>query len=101
MSALFLIIAWDAAGAQGLRAESRAAHFAYIETIIDRIAIAGPMKTSDGGFAGSMLVYKAESEADAWALLEGDPYFKAGVWDRHEIHPFVAAAGDWVGGVTW
>jgi uncharacterized protein len=101
VSQLFAVFAWDAPGAESLRAETRAAHFAYIESIIDTLAIAGPLKTEDGGFAGSMLVYKADNIEGAKAIFEGDPYFKAGVWGRSEIHPFVAAAGEWVGGVTW
>ena len=98
---LFAVIAKDLPGAHDRRMAARAAHFAYIETILDRIAIAGPLKTEDGGFAGSMLIYDVADEGEARALLEADPYFAAGIWHEPEIHPFTAAAGKWIGGKIW
>jgi uncharacterized protein len=101
MTQLYAITAWDAEGADAIRSAERLAHFAHIETIMDRIAIAGPLKTAEGGFAGSLVVVKAATHEEAEAILKSDPYFKAGVWARWDIHPFLAAAGDWVGGKTW
>jgi uncharacterized protein len=63
--------------------------------------VAGPLRTADGPTIGSLLVYKAASEAQARALLEADPYFRADIWASVEIQPFWAVAGDWVGGKTW
>jgi uncharacterized protein len=101
MSGHYAILAWDGPDGSSKRNEHRAAHFAHIETIMETIAIAGPLKTDDGNFAGSMLVVKADSPTEAEAILRADPYFAGGVWERWEIFPFVAAAGKWVGGKTW
>jgi uncharacterized protein len=101
MSAHYAITAWDGPGAEAKRTALRDAHFAHFETIMDKIAIAGPLKTESGGFAGSLVVVKAADMAEAEAILKSDPYFAGGVWDRWEIHPFLAAAGEWVGGKTW
>ena len=76
-------------------------HLAYIETILDKIAVAGPLKRADGSDWGSILIYKVDSAEDARALLEGDPYAGAGIWDNVTIEAFMGAAGDWVGGKTW
>jgi uncharacterized protein len=101
MSGHYAILAWDGPNGPTKRDEHRLAHFAHIETIMDKIAIAGPLKTEAGGFAGSMVVVKAASHEEAEAILKSDPYFAGGVWERWEIYPFLAAAGEWVGGKTW
>jgi uncharacterized protein len=101
MSKHFAILAWDGPSAPTLRAEHRAAHFVHVEAIMDKVAIAGPLYDDDGGFAGSLVVVKAQDRAEADAILRSDPYFAAGVWDRWDIYPYLAAAGEWVGGKTW
>lgn len=90
----------DADGSAPKRKEFAPAHFEYFEKVIDRFLIAGPMKDGDLT-VGSVLIVKADSADDARALLAGDPYFDAGIWETIEIEPFVPAAGEWVGGVTW
>lgn len=101
MAELYAIMAWDGPGGAVARTEFRAAHFAHIETIMDKIAIAGPLHDDAGGFAGSLVVVRANSREDAEAILKSDPYFVGGVWDRWDIHRFLGAAGAWVGGKTW
>ena len=58
----FAVIARDKPGAEAARMAARAEHFAYIETILDRIAIAGPLKDADGRFLGSILIYDVADE---------------------------------------
>lgn len=97
----FVVIARDKPGAEAARMAARADHFAYIERILDRIAVAGPLKDPDGRFVGSILIYDVEDAAAARTLLENDPYFAAGIWEQPEIHAFTAAAGAWIGGKIW
>jgi uncharacterized protein len=97
----FAVIARDRPGAEAARMAARADHFAYIERILDRIAIAGPLKDEEGRFIGSILIYDVSDAAAARALVEADPYFAAGVWETPEIHAFTAAAGAWIGGKIW
>lgn len=101
MARHFAILAWDDTDGAAKRAEYRAAHFAHIENIIDSIAIAGPLKDDNGKFVGSMVVVNANDRDAAQAILKSDPYFVGGVWRKWEIFPFLAAAGQWVGGKTW
>ncbi|QLC26086.1 YciI family protein [Parasphingopyxis algicola] len=84
-----------------LRKELAPAHFVHIETIMDKIRVAGPVRNENGETIGSMLVFNAESEAEARALLDRDPYAGAGLWESVEIHPFLPAAGEWIGGKIW
>lgn len=97
----FAVIARDGPDGARKRAEARDAHFAHIETILARVAIAGPLKDEAGGFVGSVVILDVADADEAWAVLESDPYFKAGVWAEIEIHPFLAAAGSWIGGKSW
>jgi uncharacterized protein len=84
------------------RKNHAAAHLAYIESIIEKILIAGPLTTGPGAAtAGSLLVLKASTAAEARALVEADPYFKADFWASVDIQPFWGVAGAWVGGKTW
>ena len=101
MSKLYAIITRDKPDATPTRMEKLKDHLAHVEASLDRLAIAGPLRDEEGKFTGSLLVVKAESEAEARALLEGDPYYKAQIWSDIEIRAFNAAAGDWVGGKTW
>lgn len=86
--------------AGAIRQEKMAEHLAHIEETLDKLWLAGPL--FDGGdVVGSLLIFKAESEAEALALAKSDPYGKADIWERIEVRKFVGAAGDWVGGKTW
>ncbi len=97
----YAIITRDRPGAAKTRMEKLKEHLAHVEAHIDRLAVAGPLRDAAGAFLGSLLIVKAESEADARALIEADPYFKADIWSDVDIGAFGAVAGDWVGGKAW
>lgn len=85
-----------------LRARHRDAHFAYVESILDRVLAAGPLAApGTTGHRGSLFVYDVDSEAEARALLAADPYFAAGLYGRVDFQPFWPAAGRWLGGTVW
>jgi uncharacterized protein len=97
----FVIVAWDGPNSLEKRAANRDAHFAHIETVMEKIAVAGPLKDDAGVNIGSLFILKVASHAEAEALLRADPYFAAGIWDRWTINPFLPAAGEWTGGARW
>jgi hypothetical protein len=101
MSSHFAIVAWDGPGSAEKRDSAQAAHFAHVEAIMDRIAIAGPLRDDTGQSIGSIFVLRVESAVEAETLLRADPYFAAGVWDRWTINAFLPAAGGWIGGKIW
>lgn len=98
---LYLLVCSDAPGSEIPREREMQDHLRFIEQNLERIAVAGPR--TDGGtpIDGSILVVRAESPDAARALVEGDPYYRAGVWARIDIHPFRAVCGTFVGGTTW
>jgi len=97
---LFAFLCRDGANGAGLRERLLADHLAHIETVMDKIAVAGPLKEGDKT-VGSLLIIKAEDEAEARQTFESDPYFAAGVWDEIRVDHFLGVAGDWVGGTAW
>jgi uncharacterized protein len=85
-----------------LRAATRAAHFAYIDSILDRLLIAGPLATpGSASHTASFFIYDVGSEAEARALLEADPFFTVGLYGHVRLEPFWPAAGRWIGGTLW
>ena len=101
---LWLVTCTDRDGddVDDLRKEHMAGHLAHIESIVDHIAMAGPLKDPSGEhIVGSMLVYRTDDLDQAKAWLEGDPYARCGIWETVEWSRLVLAAGTLAGGVTW
>lgn len=100
----YIAICRDLAGQDNrrIRKAQLDSHCAYIETIIDRLMIAGPVGDAAGGESGiSVFIYDVDHREDAERLLYGDPYFKAGLYGEIEIDRFLPAAGRWIGGKVW
>jgi len=97
----FVLIGWDGPDGAAIRATTRDAHLAYIGSIVDRVWVGGAIRNDANDFRGSIIIYEAETRADAEEMLRADPYFVANLWDRWSLDPFVAAAGEWVGGKIW
>ena len=88
--------------AAALRRQQRDAHFAYIESILPRLLVAGPIsRCAEGAHVASLFVYDTEDEAEARRLLENDPYFTAGIYGSVRLEAFLPAAGGWLGGTVW
>jgi hypothetical protein len=85
-----------------LRAAGKAAHFAYIDSILDRLLVAGPLaEPGSASHRASFFIYDVASAAEARALLEADPFFAAGIYGDVRLEPFWPAAGRWIGGTLW
>ncbi|MCC5876823.1 MAG: hypothetical protein JJU11_11440 [Candidatus Sumerlaeia bacterium] len=83
---LFVLIGWDTPDSRDKRPAARPDHLAYWKPLDDagRIQIAGPMTD----FAGSLFIAEFETIDEAREKIENDPYVKAGVFGRTEVHPF-------------
>ena len=98
----WLVLCHDGANAAALRKRYLDRHLAYIESVMDQVAVAGPLaESADGEFTGSCFIYHTEDRSVAESLLRNDPYFAAGLYRSVTFHAFRAAAGGWVGGPTW
>jgi uncharacterized protein YciI len=61
-------------------------HFAWLRENADRITDFGGLRPASGGaFCGAAWVIQAVDEADARALIAGDPYFSEGLWQSSEL----------------
>jgi len=100
--ATFMAFCEDHPDSDGLRAQHLTAHLAYVETVMERIRVAGPLREDDdAAVGGSCFVYRADSLEDAQALLQDDPYHRAGIYASVRWFRLNPAAGQWVGGRNW
>lgn len=87
--ALFAVYCIDKARAMDVRMANRPAHLEWARNLEERIRVAGPLMGDDGEtFAGSLFIIEGDSKAELELLFAGDPYIKAGLFERVEIRPF-------------
>ncbi|MDJ0653829.1 MAG: YciI family protein [Xanthomonadales bacterium] len=102
---IYVFVCRDAANSRELRALYRDQHLAFIETVMDQVAVAGPCLppgTDDAKAAqASILAYHADSQKQAEALFQQDPYFNNGIWESYEVFALKPVVGTWIGGKTW
>lgn len=98
---VFLVIAHDAENSAPARQSAMLGHLSHMEAHIDRYLLAGPAFVADNLINASVLIVRAVDEQAARALIETDPYFRAGVWRHLEIRSFRAVCGTAMGGITW
>lgn len=86
---LFVFCGLDHPGALEVRKATRQAHLDWIASLSPAVKIGGPMLTDDGATpVGSMLVVEADTIGAAKALLEQDPYARAGLFASTSLRPF-------------
>jgi hypothetical protein len=102
---IYAFICKDGGDKGAVRRQHLIEHLRYVESVMDSVVVAGPCPPTAPGdarqFAGSIMMYRAKTEAAARALFEGDPYVKNRVWDAVEMMNFTPVAGDYIGGQTW
>jgi uncharacterized protein YciI len=79
----------DKAAHGPVRTENRPAHLDYLKGQVDKLLIAGPLLADDGATVlGSLLVIEAADRAAAEAFAAGDPYAKAGLFEKVTVIAF-------------
>jgi uncharacterized protein YciI len=83
---LFVIIGHDGPQGAALRPKIRPAHLENLRPLVNagKLKISGPF--TDG--SGSLFIVDMESEAEARAFAESDPYTTSGVFASVEVKPF-------------
>jgi uncharacterized protein YciI len=76
----FAIHCIDKPDSHALRAETRAAHLAHVETVLDRLVVAGPLLDMEGRPMGSLLIIDFPSRKEAIEFAAADPYAQAGLF---------------------
>jgi uncharacterized protein YciI len=84
---LYALIAEDTPDPQK-RLDARPDHLKHLESLGDRLVLAGPFLTAEGGMAGSFMVIEAESLEEAEALFGQDPFMQRGVFASVSIRPW-------------
>lgn len=98
----YLAFCEDNPGSGALREQHLQEHLAYVETVMDRIRVAGPLREDAASEVdGSCFIYTGGSLDEARDLLASDPYHKAGIYASVRWFQFNPAAGKWVGGKNW
>lgn len=90
MSNLYMVYRVDRGDGQaaGIRAATRPQHQAYMKQFAARARLGGPVLGPDGAPCGGLMLIEAESEEEVRAILRDDPFEKAGLSERIEVHPF-------------
>jgi len=83
----FVMIGHDGPRGPELRKVHRSAHLAGLEPLAQagRIRHAGPMLGDDGAPLGSVVLFEADSLAEAQAIAARDPYVTQGIFARYEV----------------
>ncbi len=98
----YMVICRDGPQGELLRAAATADHLAYVETVLGDLNVAGPMYDTEGlRTVGSVFCLRTTSLERARQIIENDPYYKAGVFEKVEYFPYLPAAGQYVGGKIW
>jgi len=93
---LYAVMAEDVEDSLERRKSAREAHLARLRQLQDegRLVLAGPHPAIDSedpgeaGFSGSLVVAEFDSEEEAIAWADADPYVEAGVYQRVRVKPF-------------
>jgi uncharacterized protein len=93
---LYVIYSEDVENSLPLRKQTRPAHLARIQTLVDqgRVMVAGPCPAIDSedpgeaGFTGSVVIAEFASLEEAQTWADTDPYMLAGVYARVVVKPF-------------
>jgi len=76
---------FDDEGAPARRNKVRPEHLVASAGRSSQTLTGGPMVTPEGTMVGSTMFINADSEEDVRKIIEGDIYYKAGVWDPSKI----------------
>ena len=101
-SPLYLIICRDGPGSATARADKLDDHLRHVEVNWRRYVLAGPLRDPGAQpLIGSYFLVRATGEADARALMDGDPYVSSGMYATMEVLEATASIGLHLGGKIW
>jgi hypothetical protein len=81
----FAIHCIDRPDSGDLRAATRPAHLAHINTMGTAILVAGPLLRPDGRAMGSLLIIDFDDRDAAIAYANADPYHQAGLFESRSV----------------
>jgi uncharacterized protein YciI len=88
-SSMYIIYCVDNQDMAAVRMQQLGAHRAHLVSSGMRIVLAGPLQNEERDRSiGSLIVVEANNRGEVEAFNAGDPFFRAGLWAKVEIHPF-------------
>jgi len=85
---LYAVICTDKPSSLNIRLENRPAHVAFLESLGERLAFAGPFTDDRGNPNGSLVVFEARDMKAAEAVADQDPYAAAGLFESRTVRPW-------------
>lgn len=82
---LYAMIAKDAPGALQTRLDTRPVHLEHLNSLGKKLVFAGALLNAEEQPEGSIVVFEAETLAEAEALAAADPFVPAGVFASYEV----------------
>lgn len=93
---LYFVYLEDVEDNARIREPLLAEHMKHIGAYISRIKLSGPLMRADGSRqAGGIILVEADSEQEVRAMVNADPYFKAGLWPEVRIHAYKDIINVW------
>jgi hypothetical protein len=85
---LYLIHAFDKVDHLQTRMDNRPEHVEYLKSFGARLHAAGPTLNDNGEMNGSLVILDLADQAEAQNFAAGDPYAKAGLFEKVIIQPW-------------
>ena len=87
---LYAVICTDKPDSLAIRKANRPEHVDYLQSLSDRLVLAGPFTEPDGEtMNGSLIVIEAASLQAAKEIAAGDPFAKVGLFASVEVRPWL------------
>src|SRR4051812_19395638 len=87
----FMVLAWDAPGQEGTsrRDATRAEHTISIRELWEKghVVLGAGILDDDGAVRGSLVVVDYDDRSGVDDYLASEPFARANVWERVEVHP--------------
>jgi uncharacterized protein len=84
----FALIANDKPNGLSERLANRPDHLKHLESLGEKLILAGPLLDQSGDANGSIMIVEAANLGEAEALFKKDPFVERGVFGDFEIRPW-------------
>ena len=79
-----------------LREKFHHEHIQYLNGAMGKVMLAGPCPaTKDEPREASLIILSAQDLEEAMTLLENDPFYAGGVWEKVTVREFLPHVGTW------
>ncbi|HEV7278002.1 MAG TPA: YciI family protein [Devosiaceae bacterium] len=84
----YAFVGYDRPNGLPQRMAARPEHLQHLESLGERLVLAGPFLDDKGDMVGSFMVIEAKSQKDAEETFGRDPFVISGVFDSITIKPW-------------